>query len=219
MGVPTFDANRYPNADLTSGFLPTSLPHGGEAAPAEPSYLGLNKRDFTVATGYLATGLVALTLLIGPVNVARRRRNPVSSYFRRDVGIWAAVFSGVHVLYGFQIHGKLSVFDYFVSASGVPHPNSFGLANWLGLAGLVVVAGLLALSSDAALRLLKARNWKRWQRFNYALFALVLAHAVFYGALVRTSSPYTSLLLVSAAAVVTAQAVGVFLYRRRDRVS
>jgi sulfoxide reductase heme-binding subunit YedZ len=42
---------------------------------------------FTVATGYLATGLLALTLLIGPANLLLRRRNPVSSYLRRDVGM------------------------------------------------------------------------------------------------------------------------------------
>jgi methionine sulfoxide reductase heme-binding subunit len=173
-------------------------------------------RRFTVATGYIATGLLALTLLIGPANLLRRRRNPVSGYLRRDVGAWTAVFSVAHVIYGLQVHKKLSDFvHYFVASDGRPLTNSFGLGNWTGLAALVIAAGLLALSSDAALRKLKARNWKRLQRLNYALFALVVAHAFFYGALLRTNSPYTLLLVLTVIAVFGGQAVGVGLYRRR----
>ena len=178
------------------------------------SFLGLTTRGFTAATGYLATGFLALTLLVGPANLLLRRRNPVSSYFRRDVGTWAAIFSVVHVLYGLQVHARLAKFvTYFAASDGAPLTNSFGIANWAGLAALVIVAGLLALSSDAALRRLRARKWKRLQRLNYALFALVVVHAIFYGAFVRSSSPYTSLLLVSASAVLAGQAIGILLYR------
>jgi hypothetical protein len=56
---------------------------------------------------------------------------------------------------------------------------------------------LLRISSDFAPRKLKAVPWKRLQRLNYALFALVIAHAIFYGALLRATSPST-LLLASA---------------------
>jgi DMSO/TMAO reductase YedYZ heme-binding membrane subunit len=56
---------------------------------------------------------------------------------------------------------------------------------------------------------------KRLQRLNYVLFALVIAHAFFCGALERTESPYTLLLLLSVIAIVVGQAVGVALYRRR----
>lgn len=179
------------------------------------SFLGLNIRRFTVATGYVATGFLALTLLIGPVQLLFRRRNPVSSYLRRDAGTWTAIFSVIHVIYGLQVHGRLRNFlNYFVS-DGSPLTNSFGLANWTGLAATVIVVGLLALSSDLALRKLKARSWKRLQRLNYALFGLVIAHAFFYGALLRTNSPYTLLLLLSVITVFVGQAVGVWLWRRR----
>ena len=179
------------------------------------SFLGLSVRRFTVATGYVATGFLALTLLIGPVQLLFRRRNPVSSYLRRDAGTWTAVFSVIHVIYGLQVHGRLRNFlNYFVS-DGSPLTNSFGLANWTGLAATVIVVGLLALSSDLALRKLKARSWKRLQRLNYVLFGLVIAHAFFYGALLRANSPYTLLLLLSVIAVFVGQAVGVWLWRRR----
>ena len=175
-------------------------------------------RRLTTATGYVALALVALTLLIGPANLLLRRRNPVSGYLRRDVGAWAAVFSVFHVIPGLKVHGtgRIGDFvDYFVAPDGILLRNSLGLGNWTGLAGLVIVAVLLALSSDAALRRLKARNWKRLQRLNYALFALVMVHAFFYGALLRETSPYTILLGVSVIVVIVGQAVGIWLFRRQ----
>src|ERR671930_393679 len=74
-------------------------------------------RQFTVATGYVATGLLGVTLLIGPANLLLRRRNPISSYLRRDVGTWTVVFSAVHVVFGLQAHGGgqlSSILAYFV---------------------------------------------------------------------------------------------------------
>jgi sulfoxide reductase heme-binding subunit YedZ len=53
-------------------------------------------QQLTVATGYVGVGLLAVTLLLGPANLVLRRRNPVSTYLRRDVGIWTAGFSSVH---------------------------------------------------------------------------------------------------------------------------
>ena len=175
-------------------------------------------RRFTVATGYVALALLALTLLIGPANLLLRRRNPVSSYLRRDVGAWTAGFSVVHVVASLWVHGTGQIGDFldFFVRDGSPLTNSFGLGNWAGLAGLVIVAGLLALSSDAALRRLKARSWKRLQRLNYVVFALVVVHAFFYGALLRQTSPYTILLGLSVMTVIAAQAVGIWLFRRRS---
>jgi len=181
------------------------------------SFLGFSMRQLTVASGYVATGLLGLTLLIGPTNLLLRRRNPVSSYLRRDAGTWTAIFSVIHVVFGLQVEGSLSVDDilgYFVGPDGVPLVNSFGLGNWTGLAALMVVVGLLATSSDFALRKLKAGPWKRLQRLNYLLFGMVIAHAFFYGALLRTTSPYTLLLALSVTAVFVGQAVGVWLWRR-----
>jgi methionine sulfoxide reductase heme-binding subunit len=192
---------------------------GGEMEPAESTQATDDRsfvRRFTTATGYVATGLLAVTLLIGPVNLLLRRRNPVSSYLRRDVGAWTAIFSVVHVFFGFQVHALLSDFlTYFFAPDGSPLTDSFGLGNWTGLVATVIVVGLLAISSNFALRRLTARPWKRLQRLNYALFALVIAHAIFYGALSRVTSPFTLLLGLIVAMVFVGQAVGVWLWRRR----
>lgn len=240
MGLPRFDANAYPHGDIFSSTFPLergegrggpmdhggshtgSMGHGGGQGGAmdHAERMGGHSfaRRFTFATGYVALGLLALTLLIGPANLLLRRRNPVSNYLSRDVGTWAAIGSVVHVIFGLQVHdsGRLSGFlMYFVAPDGSPWLNSFGLGNWTGLAALVIVVGLLAISSDAALRKLKARRWKRLQRLNYALFALVIAHAFFYGALLRMTSPFTLLLGLSVIVVFVGQAVGVWLWRRR----
>ena len=106
---------------------------------------GISISQFVVATGYVALVLLALTLLIGPVNLLLFRRNPVSSYLRRDVGAWTAIVSVVHVIFGFETHGDGGIFsflDFFV-ADGRPLTNSFGLGNWTGLAATVIVVGLL----------------------------------------------------------------------------
>ncbi|HEV8393257.1 MAG TPA: hypothetical protein VGQ37_03240, partial [Vicinamibacterales bacterium] len=60
------------------------------------SSLSRRVQQLTVATGYLGVIFLALTLLLGPANLLLRRRNPVSSYLRRDVGIWTAIFSLAH---------------------------------------------------------------------------------------------------------------------------
>jgi sulfoxide reductase heme-binding subunit YedZ len=221
-GGQTGRAQQGPGHDIPPEIL-EQIPeeHRSQIQGLSPTAEEVEDRSFfrrlTTATGYLALALLALTLLIGPVNLLLRRRNPVSSYLRRDVGAWTAVFSGVHVVVSLKVHGSGQLRDFldFFVVGGSPLTNSFGWGNWTGLAALVVVAGLLALSSDAALRRLKAKNWKRLQRLNYVLFALVVVHAFFYGALLRETSPYTILLGLIVVAIALGQGVGVWLYRRR----
>lgn len=210
-----------PTGPMRHGDEPTGpMRHRGDPAGPSPDQIRHRSfsRQFTVATGYVALGLLALTLLVGPANLLLRKRNPVSNYLSRDAGTWAAIGSVVHVIFGLQVQGGGRIRDflnYFVAPDGSPWTNSFGLANWTGLAALVIVVGLLAISSDAALRKLKAKSWKRLQRLNYALFALVIVHAFFYGALLRVTSPFTLLLSLSVVAVFVGQAVGVRLWRQR----
>ncbi len=200
-----------------------SMDHGGIAGSKEGAgnlFLTRRVQQFTVATGYLALGLLALTLLLGPANLVLRRRNPVSTYLRRDVGIWSAVFSLVHVFAAALIHTShgrdfvLSLLHFFTAEDGTLLTNSFGWGNWTGLAATVIAVALLVISNDAALRILKARLWKWLQRLNYALIVLVVLHAFFYGAFLRMTSPFTLLLILSVIAVLVGQAVGVWLWRR-----
>jgi sulfoxide reductase heme-binding subunit YedZ len=217
--VPWPSSCRTP-ADIFSGTFPADAggAGGGQAAGLRVSF-DLSTRQLTTATGYVATVLLGLTLLVGPANMLLGRRNPVSSYLRRDIGVWTAGASVVHVVLGLQVHGErgdaFAFVRYFFTADGALMTNSFGLGNWAGLAALVIAAGLLALSTDGALRELGAKPWKRLQRLNYALFALAVAHAFFYGALVRTTSPFTVTLILTVLAVLLGQTAGIYLWRRR----
>ncbi|MCZ7567640.1 MAG: ferric reductase-like transmembrane domain-containing protein [Ardenticatenaceae bacterium] len=236
MSLSPFDPQAYPQEGMGPGVFPrVALVGEGvqqrffmspqdlyQDAKRSLESEGRQRRFFmtrvTDATGYVATGLLALTLLIGPANLLLRRRTPVSSYFRRDVGTWTAIFSVVHVIFGWQLHGggRISaMLNYFFAPDGSPMLDNFGLANWSGLAALVIVVMLLALSTDGALRELKARTWKNLQRLNYTLFALVILHVFFYGALLRMTSPFTLLGVLTVIAVVVGQAVGGWLWRRR----
>jgi sulfoxide reductase heme-binding subunit YedZ len=167
-------------------------------------------------TGDVALVLLALTLLIGPMNLLLRRRNPANNYLRRDLGTWTAIFSMVHVVVGFQGHsgGAFGFVDYFF-ADGKPLTDSFGLGNWTGLVATVLVVLLLVVSTDHYMREFKAPAWKSLQRLNYTLFALVVVHALFYGALRRMTSPFTLVLIVTVILVFAGQAIGIWLWRRR----
>jgi sulfoxide reductase heme-binding subunit YedZ len=181
-----------------------------------PSHGGFSVRQLASPTGDVALVLLAVTLLLGPANLLLGRRNPPHSYLRRDVGTWTALVSLVHVIVGFQGHdgGALGFVEFFV-ADGRPLTNSFGLGNWTGFAATVLVVALLVISTDQHMRELKARRWKHLQRLNYTLFALVVLHAVFYGALNRMTSPFTLLLLTTVVAVTVGQLAGIWLWRRR----
>jgi methionine sulfoxide reductase heme-binding subunit len=178
---------------------------------------GFSLPQLASPTGDVALALLGLTLLVGPANLMLRRRNPVNSYLRRDLGAWTAIFSVVHVIVGFQGHtaGAFGFVDYFV-ADGRPLTTSFGLGNWTGLAATVIVVLLLAISTDRSLRELKAKRWKDLQRLNYTLFALVVLHAIFYGALRRTASPFTLVLICTVIVVLAAQTMGIWLWRHRN---
>jgi hypothetical protein len=156
IGLSPFTSGGYPELDASRGgafpttrnpsSAPTRIDHGTAPTAGRTPRFQLPSRvstsRLTVATGYVALGLLALTLLIGPANLLLRRKNPVSSSLRRDAGTWTAIASVVHVVLGLQLHGRgsFSFVDFFV-ADGRPLTNSFGLGNWTGLAALVIVVG------------------------------------------------------------------------------
>ena len=203
-----------------NGMTPPMEHTGNQTSNSDRTQNRLLIARFTTATGYIALALLGLTLLIGPANLLLHRRLPISTYLARDVGMWAAIVSVIHVIVGFFVHGPPApiverILFYFFAPDGTPLINAFGWGNWTGLAATVIVVGLLAISSDAALRKLKAQRWKNLQRLNYALFALVIVHAIFYGALLRITSISTILLGLIVSLVFIGQMVGIWLWRRR----
>jgi sulfoxide reductase heme-binding subunit YedZ len=198
----------------------SSFSHEGGSSSAFSFALDPSNRSFgswlTIATGYLSTALLAVTLLVGPLNLLLRRANPLSSYLRRDLGTWVVIVGALHVVLAFReaYRGAFSFVGFFV-ADAAPITSSFGIGNWTGLAALAVGAGLLAISTTRAVRELGPARWKSLQRLNYTVFGLVFVHATCYGALQRTSSPFTILLFSIAATVMLGQLTGIWLWRRR----
>lgn len=144
----------------------------------------------SVATAYVGLGFLAATLLVGPLNERSGRPNPVSTNLRRDIGIWAAIGGIVHTVFGLQVHMRGDIARYFVPDAGHALSKStiaFLTANYTGLAATLFLVVLLAISNDVALRTLGTTRWKRVQRLNSLLFALVAAHGALYLAVDRAS--------------------------------
>lgn len=171
------------------------------------------------ATAWVGLGLLAATLSLGPLRVLRGLRLPLSIDLRRDLGIWSGVVAVAHVVVGLQVHLTTAAwFRYFVPEQGSGlRTDRFGLANLTGLVAVAVIVLLLALSSDAAVRALGRRRWKRLHRLSYVLFALVGVHTVLYLTLEDRGPAYLVLTGIGLALVVALQA-GAAAWRRRRSV-
>ena len=137
----------------------------------------------SIATAYAGLGFLAASLLVGPFNERRGRPNPVSTNLRRDIGIWAAIGGVAHTVFGLQVHMRGEITRYFIPDGGLAISKStlaFLTANYTGLAATLILAVLLAISNDVAVGTLGTTRWKRVQRWNSLLFALVAAHGALY---------------------------------------
>ncbi|MEB2780454.1 hypothetical protein U3A58_08620 [Algoriphagus sp. C2-6-M1] len=137
----------------------------------------------TYASGYIGIFLLALSLLIGPVNLILNRKNPLSTYLRRDLGVFGGVLSLVHSVIGLFMHFTGKPWLYFVeevSAGYAIRFGVFGIANYTGLLGALIILFLIAISNNYSMKELKAVKWKNFQRFTYLMFVLVILHSIFY---------------------------------------
>ena len=169
------------------------------------------------ATAYPALALLAGTLLLGPWRVWRWVANPVSNDLRRDVGIWAGVVSVVHAAVGQCVHLRGRPWLYYVYGPTEHHHGMrhdlFGLANYTGLLGTLVVIALLATSNDLSLRRLGAVQWKKLQRWNYAVFALVAVHAFAFQGVEKQKVGWVALTVACVCVALVTQGAGVAMRR------
>ncbi len=169
---------------------------------------------WSVATGYVAALLLAVTLSLGAWNILRGRVNPVSSDLRRDAGIWCAIFSLAHVGFGLNVHLQRWA-QYFIDDSGKLLTDAFGLANYLGVLATIIVLILVATSNDVSLRFFKRERWKWIQRSNYIFVFLVVAHSFVYQFVEKRLMPYGFIFGVIALWILMIQFAG-FQKRRRE---
>lgn len=186
---------------------------GGISALVALLYVAIPSSDvvfrLSMGTGYAGLGLLAGTMLLGPLNVLRNRPNPVSTDLRRDVGIWAALVSIIHTVVGWQVHFRGQAWKYFFEEPALWgfRLDLFGVANYTGSAAGVIALGLLGLSNDWALRTMGVKRWKALQRWNYGLFALVALHGVIYQILEARALAFVIVFAAVLLIVVTCQFV------------
>lgn len=75
-------------------------------SPDEKFLLGM-------ATAHTGIILLSVTLMIGPLKLIRGRAYPVITNLRRDMGIWIAVISIIHVMAGMQLHMGGRIWPYY----------------------------------------------------------------------------------------------------------
>lgn len=166
---------------------------------------------WSMSSAYTGLALLVLTLAIGPVNTLRGRRTPISSDFRRDVGIWSGLWSVLHTVIGLQMHLRGMMSQYFLYP-GQTHwfnrirTDLFGAANYTGLLAVALVILLTLLSNDLSLRRLGASRWKRFQQLNYLCFAAATIHGILYQVIEKRIPLYVFALGFMAAVAVTLQA-------------
>jgi sulfoxide reductase heme-binding subunit YedZ len=169
------------------------------------------------ATGYLSLALLALSLVIGPVNLLLKKSNPLSTYFRRDLGIYAGILALLHCITGLFVHLRGQMWQYFFYKTDQGYTlrfDDFGWANETGLfAGLLVIL-LLATSNDYSIKKLKPLKWKNIQRLSYLMFALVLIHCLYYRIVGNNLDRVYSLYLPILGLILCFQLTGIFLRLR-----
>ncbi len=174
------------------------------------------------ATAYPALVLLAVSLFVGPINLVRMRQNPVSSDFRRDIGIWAGILSIVHVVVGQNVHMRGRPWLYYIYAPTEHHNfpirhDLFGLANYSGAASTLVLIVLLATSNDYSLRALGTQKWKQLQRWNYAAFGAAAIHAIAFQAVEKQRLPFVSFVDLCIAITLSVQIAGILKRRSNSK--
>ena len=145
------------------------------------------KKDFitliTDVSGYIAIVLLSISLIIGAINVVMKRKNPVSSYFRRDIGIAGGILAIIHSITGLFVHMRGNMWQYFSVQTSTGYKirlDDFGIANYTGLLSALLVVALIVTSNDYFIFKLRAKKWKNFQRLSYLMFILAIIHVVYY---------------------------------------
>lgn len=178
----------------------------------------------SLATAFVGLGFLGATLLVGPLNERLGRPNPVSTNLRRDIGMWAAFGGVIHTVAGLQVHMKGDIARYFLPDPAMRRSISKGTiaflsANYTGLGATLLLLVLLAISNDVALRTLGVSRWKRIQRLNYLLFALVVVHGALYLVVDKSSWRIVLPFVAIVAIILEVQFAGRAARRRSTRVA
>ena len=167
----------------------------------------------SMGAAYAGLFFLVAALIEGPWRVLSNRETPLSSYLRRDLGIWAGVFGLLQVYVGFLVYFDTQLIPYFfyvTDGSGISsiRLDLFGLANYVGLLAALVVLVLLTISNDWSIRRLKAVKWKKIQRWSYAAGVLTIVHGFLYQAYEGRMAFYVGILIAATILPLSMQLLG-----------
>lgn len=137
----------------------------------------------TQATGYISIVILSISLIIGTTNLLLKVRNPISSYFRRDISIIGGILAVIHSIAGLFVHLRGKNWQYFLNKTEHGYSirlDNFGLANYTGLISALILIVLILTSNDYFLKKLNPTNWKNIQRLSYLMFLLAIIHCFYY---------------------------------------
>jgi hypothetical protein len=105
------------------------------------------------------------------------------------------------------------IWTFFLDRHGMIRWNLFGISNHIGAVATLILLVLLVFSNDLSLRRMKGARWKFWQRFNYFLFPLAVAHTLGYQVVVKRVEPMMPITVALTVLILALQYVGFSLYR------
>lgn len=188
-------------------------------------FLVWNKLDVLTfvadSTGYISLILLAASLVIGSINLALKRNNPFSSYFRRDLGIYGGLLAIVHSITGLFVHLRGNMWKYFFFKTDQGYTirlDDFGIANYTGLISAFFILLLLVTSNDYSIRKLNPVNWKNLQRLTYLMFAIALLHSIYYRIVANNFNRVYYLYLPLLSIILIFQFMGVGLKTRNKQI-
>jgi len=138
------------------------------------------------AFGDMSVVFIALSMIIGPLNrLSAVFRSAIR--WRRELGIYGVVLAVVHtviILAGHWVEWDLArLFGYeldHLTGVYVMRQHGLGLANAIGVIGLLYGIVLALASSDWSQRLLSGSVWKFLQRSAYVLWMLIVIHTAYF---------------------------------------
>lgn len=181
-------------------------------------YIRWTNRDtitfITQATGYISIILLSISLIIGPLNILLKIKNPISTYLRRDIGIIGGILAVIHSIAGLFVHLRGNTWQYFLNKNEYGYSirtDNFGLANYTGLISALIIILLLITSNDYLLKKLNSTNWKNIQRLSYLMFILAIVHCIYYRIVQEHLNLIYSLYIPLFIIVLTFQILGILL--------
>jgi len=173
----------------------------------------------SIVSAYVCLALLAVALLIGPLNVLRKGRLASNSYVRRDTGIWAALNGLLHFYLANVLSMNYEYLALFVDNAALPptaaiRNSLYSLGTIFGYIIAVLFIVLLLLSSDWMLRKLGLKWWKRIQRLSYLGFALTALHSFAFQVIETRPLVWVAVVLVITALICIGQYMGFMAAKR-----